>query len=279
MRVLLLVLSSVISLSCVVYSQEPNQKGYGELLIEKSGSIGRYVVRLDLENTDLAEGIVEKTQFFLFEDVQKKTKKLIVSNAPQFNITYKKGKKWVGNQSEESSNTSPYDWLIETDFFEAVTCSIMKVGDSKCKTGYLLTTLERATILKEATVNGETIIDVQNTPKTRSQFVFSEKSDGLPIRASMRLAWSKVKNATIQSDDEKDYIVNLFENEATWKKQGDVFVPDSIDFSYINGDRTAIPQVLTKIKFTWLLKEKIDKFSNEDFLSNDINELVPTLFD
>jgi hypothetical protein len=279
MRVLLLVLSSVISLSCTVHSQEPNQKGYGELLVEKSGSIGRYVVRLDLENTDLADGTVEKTQFFLFEDVQQKTKKLIVPTVPRLNITYKKGKKWVGDQSEESSTTSPYDWLIETDFFEAVTCSILKVGDSKCRTGYLLTTLERATILKEATVNGETIIDVQNTPKTRSQFVFSEKSGGLPIRASMRLAWSKAKNATIASDDEKDYIVNLFENEATWKKQGDVFVPESIDFSYINGDRTAIPQVLTKIKFTWLLKEKIDKFSNEDFLSNDINDLVPTLFD
>jgi hypothetical protein len=279
MKILLVVFLSFISLSCMVHSQEPTQKGHGELLIEKSGAIDRYVVKLDVEDTNLAEGTVEKAQFFLFEDVKEKTKKLIAPAAPQLNITYKKGKKWVGNQPRESSTTSPHDWLVETDFFEAVTCSIVKVGDSKCKTGYLLTTLERVTVLNEATVNGETIIDVQNTPKTRSQFVFSEKSGGLPIRASMRLAWSKVKNATIASDDEKDYIVYLFENEATWKKQGDVFVPDSIDFSYTNGDRTAIPQVLTKIKFTWLLKEQIDKFSNEDFLSNDINELVPTLFD
>lgn len=279
MKIFLMVCLLFIFWSCTGNSQDPNQKGYGELLIEKSGAINRYVVKLDIEDTNLAEGTVDNAQFFLFEDVQEKTKKLIVPSAPHLNITYKKGKKWVGNQSRESSTTSPHDWLIETDFFEAVTCSIVKVGDSKCRTGYLLTTLERATILKEATVNGETIIDVQNTPKTRSQFVFSEKSGGLPIRASMRLAWSKVNNATIASDDEKDYIVYLFENEATWKKQGDVFVPESIDFSYTNGDRTAIPQVLTKIKFTWLLKEQIDKFSNEDFLSNDINDLVPTLFD
>ena len=279
MKILLMVCLLFISWLCTGHSQEPNQKGYGERLIEKSGSIGRYVVRLDKESTDLTNGTVKNEQFFLFEDVQEKTKKLIAPGAPKWNITYKRGKKWVGNRSRESNATSPYDWLIETDFFEAVTCSIFEVGDSKCRTGYLLTTLERATILKEATVNGETIIDVQNTPKTRSQFVFSEKSGGLPIRASMRLAWSKVNNATIASDDEKDYIVYLFENEATWKKQGDVFVPESIDFSYTNGDRTAIPQVLTKIKFTWLLKEKIEKFSNEDFLSNDINDLVPTLFD
>jgi hypothetical protein len=279
MKIFLLTCLLFISSSCTGNSQEPNQKGHGELLIEKSGLIGRYVVRLDIESTELANGTVENEQFFLFEDVQEKTKKLIAPAAPHWNVTYKRGKKWVGNRSRESTTTSPYDWLIETDFFEAVTCSIFKVGDSKCKTGYLLTTLERATILKEATVNGETIIDVQNTPKTRSQFVFSEKSGGLPIRASMRLAWSKVKNATIASDDEKDYIVYLFENEATWKKQGEVFVPDSMEFSYTNGDRTAIPQILKRIKFSWLLKEQIDKFSNEDFLSNDINELVPTLFD
>lgn len=279
MKYLLIVFLSIVSLSCIVHSQEPNQKGYGELLIEKSNSVSRYLVRLDLESTDMASATVEKAQFFLFEDVLEKTKKLVAPTAPNLSIIYKKGKKWVGNQPQESTTYSPNDWLVETDFFEIVTCSPVKTDESKCKTGNLLTTLQRATILKEATVNSETTIDAQITPKTRAQFVFSENSGGLPIRASMRLAWSKLKNATIESDDEKDYIVYLFENEAKWKKQGDVFVPDSVELVYIFGDRTAIPQTLLKIKFAWLLKEQIEKFSNEEFLSDDIDDIIPTLFD
>jgi hypothetical protein len=109
MKFLLTVFSLVISLSCTGHSQEPNQKGYGELLIEKSGSIGRYVVRLDIESTELAIGTVQNEQFFLFEDVQEKTKKLIAPATPHWNITYKKGKKWVGNRPKESTVNSAYD--------------------------------------------------------------------------------------------------------------------------------------------------------------------------
>ncbi len=109
MKILLMVCLLFISWACTGHSQEPNQKGYGELLIEKSGSIGRYVVRLDKESTDLTNGTVKNEQFFLFEDVQEKTKKLIAPGAPKWNITYKRGKKWVGNRSRESNATSPYD--------------------------------------------------------------------------------------------------------------------------------------------------------------------------
>jgi len=267
----------VLFLSCHLHSQD--EQGFGEILVEKSSAVGRYLVRIDVENTDLPNGQFHKAQFYLFEDVSNRIKKLYVLDKPHLNITYKKGKKLFGVNSDLALEKFPNDWLIETDFFEAVAYSPAKIALSSCKTGSLLTTLSQATILSKTLANGETILNVQINPRTRAQYVFSEEDQKLPVRGSMRVAWSQSENKSIESDDEKDYIVNLFDNQAKWKKHQNVYVPYRLELEYTFGGKTAIPQMLVKIDLSWRVNEQIEKFSNEDFLSSDFVELLPSLFD
>lgn len=263
--------------AAALHSQE--HEHYGESLIERSSAVNRFFVKIDVSSTNLLRGEFRTSQYFLFEDVPKKTKKLFRPSDPNLNIIYKKGKMWFQQDLNSPIEKTPTGWLVDTDFFEAVTHSPAKMMLEGCKTGNLLTTLSQGTILKKVETKDETILDVQVNPRTRAQYVFSDRELKLPIRASMRVAWDTQTNRTIESDDERAYIVHLFENQAEWKKHKDIYLPTRLELEYTFGSKTAIPQTLLKLDLKWLVKEQIEMYSNEEILSKDFDKVIPTLFE
>lgn len=277
MRLLIAFLAFFFLDSVVLRGQE--DEGFGESLIERSSEVNRFLVKIDVSSTNLLRGEFRTSQYFLFEDVPKKTKKLFRPSDPNLNIIYKKGKMWFQQDLISPIEKTPTGWLVETDFFEAVTHSPAKMMLQGCKTGNLLTTLSQGTILKKVETKDETILDVQVNPRTRAQYVFSDRELKLPIRASMRVAWDTQTNRAIESDDERAYIVHLFENQAEWKKHKDIYLPTRLELEYTFGSKTAIPQTLLKLDLKWLVKEQIEMYSNEDILSKDFDKVIPTLFE